>query len=89
MSMTVRTERFSWLNADWRTLLNYLFGGAAPGGYTTLAALAFTSTFSGGASYYGIGDLKALVHDTHKFEARYLDTLVGLLPEAEKVYYDR
>ncbi len=63
--------------------------GNSAGGYTTLAALAFTSTFSGGASYYGIGDLMALVNDTHKFEARYLDGLVGPLPESEKLYYDR
>jgi dipeptidyl aminopeptidase/acylaminoacyl peptidase len=63
--------------------------GSSAGGYTTLASLAFTSTFSGGASYYGIGDLMAMAKDTHKFEARYLDGLVGSLPAAEKLYYDR
>jgi dipeptidyl aminopeptidase/acylaminoacyl peptidase len=63
--------------------------GASAGGYTTLAALAFTSAFSGGASYYGIGDLMAMAKDTHKFEARYLDSLLGPLPEAEKLYFDR
>ena len=51
--------------------------GGSAGGYTTLAALAFTNVFKAGASHYGVGDLKALATDTHKFESRYLDTLVG------------
>ena len=51
--------------------------GGSAGGYTTLAALAFTDVFRAGASHYGIGDLRALERDTHKFEFRYLDTLVG------------
>ena len=51
--------------------------GGSAGGYTTLAALAFTDVFHAGASHYGIGDLRALERDTHKFESRYLDTLVG------------
>ena len=51
--------------------------GGSAGGYTTLAALTFTDVFKAGASHYGIGDLAALSHDTHKFESRYLDTLVG------------
>jgi dipeptidyl aminopeptidase/acylaminoacyl peptidase len=63
--------------------------GASAGGYTTLAALAFSSAFSGGASYYGIGDLMAMAKDTHKFEAGYLDSLIGPLPESEKLYFDR
>ena len=57
--------------------------GGSAGGYTTLAALAFRDVFKAGASLYGIGDLKALARDTHKFESRYLDRLVGPLPEAE------
>ena len=60
--------------------------GGSAGGYTTLAALAFRDVFKAGASLYGIGDLKALARDTHKFESRYLDRLVGPLPEAEAVY---
>ncbi|MCR9277414.1 MAG: prolyl oligopeptidase family serine peptidase [Pseudomonadaceae bacterium] len=56
--------------------------GGSAGGYTTLAALCFTSTFRAGASYYGIGDLRALEQDTHKFEARYLDGLVNNEHEA-------
>lgn len=51
--------------------------GASAGGYTTLAALAFTDAFKAGASHYGIGDLTALARDTHKFESRYVDALAG------------
>ena len=54
--------------------------GASAGGYTTLAALTFRSFFKAGASHYGIGDLEALVRDTHKFESRYLDKLIGPYP---------
>jgi len=50
---------------------------AAAGGYTTLCALTFRDTFKAGASYYGVSDLEALAQDTHKFESRYLDRLVG------------
>ena len=55
--------------------------GGSAGGYTTLAALAFTNVFRAGASHYGVSDLKALDADTHKFESRYLDRLLGS-PEA-------
>ena len=51
--------------------------GGSAGGYTTLAALTFHDFFAAGASHYGIGDLEALARDTHKFESRYLDGLVG------------
>ena len=51
--------------------------GSSAGGYTTLAALAFSNVFKAGASHYGIGDLEALNRDTHKFESRYVRTLVG------------
>jgi acetyl esterase/lipase len=51
--------------------------GGSAGGYTTLAALTTTHTFRAGASHYGIGDLNALARDTHKFESRYLDNLLG------------
>ncbi|MDQ3654853.1 MAG: prolyl oligopeptidase family serine peptidase, partial [Chloroflexota bacterium] len=63
--------------------------GGSAGGYTTLAALAFRSAFRAGASYYGIGDLEAMARDTHKFESRYLDTLVGPYPEARDLYIER
>ena len=63
--------------------------GGSAGGYTTLAALAFRSAFGAGASYYGIGDLEAMARDTHKFESRYLDTLVGPYPETRDLYIER
>jgi dipeptidyl aminopeptidase/acylaminoacyl peptidase len=63
--------------------------GGSAGGYTTLAALTFHDYFRGGASYYGVSDLAVLARDTHKFEARYLDSLVGAYPEQEDLYRDR
>jgi dipeptidyl aminopeptidase/acylaminoacyl peptidase len=63
--------------------------GRSAGGFTTLAALAGTDVFAAGADYYGVADLLALAHDTHKFEARYLDQLVGPLPETEQRYRER
>jgi len=63
--------------------------GGSAGGYTTLAALAFRDVFKAGCSLYGIGDLTALAGDTHKFESRYLDGLVGRYPEDEQLYKDR
>jgi len=63
--------------------------GGSAGGYTVLAALTFHDVFKAGASHYGIGDLMALAEDTHKFESRYLDRLVGPLPEAEALWRDR
>ena len=54
--------------------------GGSAGGYTTLAALTFHQVFKAGASYYGISDLEVLRSDTHKFESRYLDSLVGPYP---------
>ena len=63
--------------------------GGSAGGYTTLAALTFHDTFGAGASYYGISDLEVLAADTHKFEARYLDRLVGAWPADRDVYRAR
>ena len=63
--------------------------GNSAGGYTTLAALTFHDVFKAGASYYGIGELEALARDTHKFESRYLDQLVGPYPESSKLYAQR
>jgi len=60
--------------------------GGSAGGYTTLAALTFHDVFAAGTSLYGIGDLAALAADTHKFESRYLDRLIGPLPEAQALY---
>lgn len=63
--------------------------GSSAGGYTVLAALAFTDAFNAGVSLYGIGDLETLACDTHKFEARYLDTLIGPYPEQKDKYIKR
>ncbi|GMI96757.1 hypothetical protein like AT5G36210 [Hibiscus trionum] len=59
--------------------------GGSAGGYTTLAALAFRDTFKAGASLYGVADLSLLRAETHKFESRYLDKLVG----DEQAYFER
>ncbi|MFL5766947.1 MAG: S9 family peptidase [Actinomycetota bacterium] len=63
--------------------------GGSAGGYTTLSALTFTDVFAAGASYYGVGDLEALARDTHKFESRYLDGLVGPYPQEVERYRER
>ncbi len=63
--------------------------GGSAGGYTTLSALTFTDVFQAGCSSYGIGDLETLARDTHKFESRYLDALVGPWPQAADIYRAR
>lgn len=63
--------------------------GHSAGGYTTLAALCFADVFSAGASHFGVADLAALATDTHKFESRYLDGLVGPWPDETGVYAER
>ena len=63
--------------------------GGSAGGYTTLACLAFRKVFAAGASHYGISDCEVLAQDTHKFEARYLDTLIGPYPERRDLYVKR
>jgi dipeptidyl aminopeptidase/acylaminoacyl peptidase len=63
--------------------------GGSAGGYTTLCALTFRDVFKAGASHFGIGDLETFVDDTHKFESRYLDNLVGPYPEKSEVYRER
>lgn len=63
--------------------------GGSAGGFTTLAALAFTDRFAAGASHYGVADLELLARDTHKFEARYLDGLVAPWPDGVDVYRSR
>ena len=60
--------------------------GGSAGGYTTLCALTFRDVFSSGASHYGVSDLEALATDTHKFESRYLDGLIGAYPERKDLY---
>ncbi|HXH21491.1 MAG TPA: S9 family peptidase [Dehalococcoidia bacterium] len=63
--------------------------GGSAGGYTTLCALAFRDVFKAGASHFGVADLEALARDTHKFESRYLDRLVGPYPERRDLYVER
>jgi len=63
--------------------------GGSAGGFTTLAALAFRDVFAAGISRYGVADLETLARDTHKFESRYLDRLVGPYPEAAERYRER
>ena len=63
--------------------------GGSAGGYTTLAALTFRDVFKAGASYYGVSDMGSLAAETHKFESRYLDSLVGPYPEKKAVYDER
>lgn len=63
--------------------------GGSAGGYTTLAALTFRDVFKAGASYYGVSDLEILARDTHKFESRYLDGLIGPYPERKDLYEKR
>jgi dipeptidyl aminopeptidase/acylaminoacyl peptidase len=63
--------------------------GGSAGGYTVLAALAGRDFFKGGASHYGVSDVTALARDTHKFESRYLDWLIGPYPERADLYAER
>ncbi|WP_419933439.1 prolyl oligopeptidase family serine peptidase [Candidatus Poriferisodalis sp.] len=63
--------------------------GGSAGGYTTLCALTGSDVFAAGISRYGVADLEALARDTHKFEARYLDGLIGPWPERADLYRER
>lgn len=73
-----------WVDGD-----RMAISGGSAGGYTTLAALTFWDVFKAGASHYGISDLEVLATDTHKFESRYLDGLVGAYPEQKNLYIER
>ena len=63
--------------------------GGSAGGYTTLACLAFKNVFKAGASHFGLSELEIFVKDTHKFESRYLFSLVGPYPERKDLYFER
>jgi dipeptidyl aminopeptidase/acylaminoacyl peptidase len=63
--------------------------GGSAGGFTVLLALCTSDVFRAGADYYGISDMTALANDTHKFESRYLDSLIGPLPQAQAIYDSR
>jgi len=66
-----------------------LIRGGSAGGYTTLCALTFHDVFSAGCSRYGVADLESLASDSHKFEARYLDSVVGPYPKEKALYRER
>jgi dipeptidyl aminopeptidase/acylaminoacyl peptidase len=66
-----------------------MISGGSAGGYTTLCALVFRDTFKAGASHYGVSDVEALARDTHKFESRYLDGMIGPYPERRDLYRER
>lgn len=63
--------------------------GGSAGGYTTLCAITFQDIFAAGASHYGISDLEAMTKETHKFESRYLDTLIAPYPDGKEIYMAR
>jgi dipeptidyl aminopeptidase/acylaminoacyl peptidase len=65
-----------------------IMGGSA-GGYTTLCALTFHDVFGAGISRFGVSDVEVLAKETHKFESRYLDSMIGPYPEARDVYVAR
>jgi len=69
--------------------LQLAIDGGSAGGFTTLGALTFKDVFTAGCSLYGVADLSALAGDTHKFESRYLDGLVGRYPEDKNIYEER
>jgi dipeptidyl aminopeptidase/acylaminoacyl peptidase len=63
--------------------------GGSAGGYATLCALVFHDEFAAGASYFGVADTETLARDTHKFESRYLDGLIGPYSERADLYRER
>jgi dipeptidyl aminopeptidase/acylaminoacyl peptidase len=63
--------------------------GGSAGGWTTLACLTRTDTFNAGVSSFGVAELEEFVRDTHDFESRYIDGLVGKLPEDAALYAER
>ena len=63
--------------------------GGSAGGYTTINALTFRDDFAVGATYYGIADLSVFIEDTHKFESKYLESLIGPYSENKNLYYER
>ena len=91
MSRTASTARAIWSTTTGADPERLMISGGSAGGYTTLRALtpASQKTFSAGASYYGVSDLAALARDTHKFESRYLDWLIGPYPQEQQTYAER
>jgi dipeptidyl aminopeptidase/acylaminoacyl peptidase len=73
----------------WADANRVAISGGSAGGYTTLCAITFRDVFKAGASLFGISDLETFAKDTHKFESRYLDGLVGPLPQKRDLYRQR
>ena len=63
--------------------------GGSAGGFTVLLSLTKRDFYNTGASHFGIGDLELFIKETHKFESRYIDTLIGPYPERADLYRDR
>lgn len=63
--------------------------GSSAGGLTVLSALAHSALFVGGTVLYGVTDLRALMQETHRFEAHYLERLIAPYPEGEEIYKAR
>lgn len=63
--------------------------GGSAGGFTVLNALVLSKSFAAGASYYGVADCSTLATDTHDFESRYLDTMIGAYPAEKDLYMAR
>lgn len=66
-----------------------LIRGGSAGGYAVLNGLVHSKVFAAGANYYGVAELTMLAQDTHDFESRYLDSLIGPYPEQETLYLER
>ena len=66
----------------------FISGGSA-GGFTVLNALVHSNVFAAGADYFGVADLGALATDTHDFESRYLDSMIGPYPQLKAIYDER
>jgi len=77
------------VDQGWASPTRIAIEGSSAGGFTALAALCFTDVFRAGASRYGVADLGALARETHRFEARYLDGLIGPWPAAQATYAAR
>ena len=77
------------VDQGWASASRIAIEGGSAGGFTALAALCFTDVFRAGASRYGVADLGALARETHRFEARYLDGLIGPWPAAQATYAAR
>jgi dipeptidyl aminopeptidase/acylaminoacyl peptidase len=63
--------------------------GGSAGGYTTMCVLTFRTEFAAGASYFGVSDAELLAKETHKFESRYMDSMIGPYPQRRDLYRER